>query len=83
MVLNVPVYAPEELPEYGLVLVVHAFTLLPEALEVDAPENALQEFSLVAEKYEEADAVNVSLPLVNVRPDINGEGGNCTPELPM
>jgi hypothetical protein len=32
---------------------------------------------------DDADAVNVSPPLVKVSPDMNGEGGNCTPELPM
>jgi hypothetical protein len=55
----------------------------PAVTEVDAPEKALHAASLVGEKKDEADAVNASPPLVNVSPDMNGEGGNCTPELPM
>jgi hypothetical protein len=66
------------------VFAVQAFTLVPAVAEVDAPEKALHAASLVGEKNEDADAVNVSpLPAVNVTPDINGEGGNCTLELAM
>ena len=83
MELKLPVYAPAPLPEYGPTLVVHAFILVPATLDVDAPENALQEFSLVGEKYDDTDAVNVSLPLVKVKSDMNGDGGKMVPELPM
>ena len=57
--------------------------MVPVTPDVDAPEKALHAASLVGEKKDDADAVNVSPPLVNVSPDMNGEGGNCTPELPM
>jgi hypothetical protein len=57
--------------------------LVPATPDVDAPEKALQAASLVGAKNDEAEAVNVSVPLVNVSPDINGDGGNLTPLLPM
>jgi hypothetical protein len=58
--------------------------LVPAVLDVDAPEKALQEFSLVGEKNEDAEAVNVSpVPAVKLKSDMNGDGGNCTPELAM
>ena len=58
--------------------------MVPVTLDVDAPENALQGASFVGEKYEDADAVNVSpVPLVNVKPVMNGEGGKMVPALPM
>jgi hypothetical protein len=58
--------------------------LVPAVPDVDAPEKARQEFSLVGEKNDEADAVNVSpAPEVKLKPDMNGDGGNCTPELAM
>jgi hypothetical protein len=57
--------------------------LVPATLDVDAPEKALQAASLVGAKNDDADAVNVSSPLVNVLPDMNGEGGNLVPLLPM
>jgi hypothetical protein len=57
--------------------------LVPAALDVDAPEKALQAASLVNAKNDEAEAVNVSVPLVNVKSVMYGEGGNLTPLLPM
>jgi hypothetical protein len=57
--------------------------LVPATPDVEAPENALHEASFVGEKNEDADAVKVSPPLVNVLEDMYGEGGNCVHWLLM
>ncbi len=78
MVLVVPTLDPPLPPEYGPPLVVHWSA---DPLEESIPEKAFQAASFVAEKYDDADAVNVSPPTVSVDDVMNGEGGKRAEEI--
>jgi hypothetical protein len=71
-------------PGYEAVSAVQALNpSAPFSIVVSTPEKALQAASFVGAKNKDADAVNVSPPLVKLEADMKGEGGNRTGELPM